>query len=240
MKFKTLTVAFFCAFGLMVGLWAEGASGSGASSASARPTSGTAEELEPQVHPEARLLAELDHFYGKLRADYGYQPQGEPLENFVEGAPALTPESLELALRGPLAAATSLVTSVDALEGLIDDLEAGRFDLQAFKLAFSHELRQIESLARAVEKDEYLKLLDFGRDIKSGSLRSGDSIEALRARVSDLGLVARQVRGALNSDRLEDESRIVSLERLSRPSFRTLCQGIESMASGLRSSVEGL
>lgn len=236
MKFKSITALFLCGFAFAGGLFAEGAVGRAGGSAVSRSN----EELGPEVFPESRMVVELDRFYGKLRADYGYEPEGEPVSNFVEGAPALTPESVRLALRRPLAAADSLVESITALAGLIDDLEAGSVARQAFKTQFEHHLERIDSLARLVEKDDYLRLLDLGRDLQSDTLAAAGSLDELRNRVADLGRVARSMRASLASNTSEDWTQVVSVQHLSQPSFRSLCQGIVRLAVSLRGSIEGL
>ncbi len=243
MKYKSLTVFSFLACALMGGLLAEGASGgAGAPSASAAlsKTAGSSEEVLVEVAPDPRMVLALKNFYGKLHSDYGYEPQGEPIANFEEGAPALTRESLRLALQGPLAASHSLVLAIDALSRLIDDLEAGRLGRAEFKVDFGNHLERIDSLARVVEKDEYLRLIDLGPDLKGAAPETAQSMESFRLRVAELNRVAKQMQDSLSAGSHEDTTQVVSVQRLSQPSFRTLCQGIERLAVSLRSSIEGL
>ncbi len=237
MKHKSLTAFFLLGCALVGGLFAEGASGRAGSSASPAVAG---EELLAEVAPDARMVLELRNFYGRLRSDYGYEPQGEPISNFEEGAPALTRESVRLALQGPLTASRTLRGSIRALARLVDDLEAGRIDRSEFKRDFANHLEKIDLLARSVEKDEYLRLIDLSPDLKGLAPQTAGSLESLRGRIAELAKVAEQMQSSLAADSHEDSNQVVSVERLSQPSFRTLCQGIERLTVSLRSTIEGL
>ncbi len=237
MKHK-LTTLILLASTLVGGLFAEGASHAGSPAVSPAPESSG--ELFSEVAPDVRMVLELRNFYGRLRSEYGYEPMGEPISNFEEGAPALTRESVRLALQGPLAAARSLRESIDGLSAMIEDLEAGRLDRDSFKRDFTDHLERVGLLARSVEKDEYLRLIDLRPDQKPSAFETSQSGESLHSRVAELARVAKQMEASLMADSRDDTTQVVSVQSLLQPSFRTLCQGIERLAVSLRSSIEGL
>lgn len=184
---------------------------------------------------DTEVARQVEQFYVRLRDQYGYAPPAEPLDAFQQGAPALTLDALKMALQSSRAASAEIVHLADSLASLLERREEGRLpgDLRG---AFERDSERMGVLARQIENDEYLPLLDRGRQTVRTIFPSGSSPKTPGLALAELRRLAEGLERDLAANWAEDRTQVVSVAELSRPSARSLSRRIRQLADSLRSA----
>ena len=149
--------------------------------------------------------------------------------------PLITPEMLKLTLRTPIRLSSKMLDSIDQLESMLKEAEAGKtVDRQAL-LAKSKEIRES---AKRIRKNQTLQLFDL-RESKDSDRRdengalSPESLDRMRAMAVDLD---RQLRNMYS----QSSTSTVSVENYKEPSLEALAKGIERLCKAIEKSTKNM
>lgn len=169
---------------------------------------------------------------------YGYQ---QHLWRYAQGDSPLTKEVLEMAVRDSSYAAAQLVNLTEDLGRMLDDYEAQRMDRKTFQAGFDDTLGQIRKSAKKIRTDYYLEYLDQRVEEKAGVLPGTvASVAQLRGLVDQLHEMALQTQRGIVALYKDDLSRVISVEYLNQPSFKSLSQSIDKLSKTIEKSAERL
>lgn len=145
--------------------------------------------------------------------------------------PLVTPEILKMTLSTPLQSSSEMLDSIDELESMFQNSQAGeRLDRQAFL----DKCERIRELAKAIRSNQTLSYVDVGTGKDSyqqrehGALQP-DDFKRLREMAVDLN---RQLKNLYSSN----STATVSVESYRQPSMESLAKGIEKICRDLESS----
>lgn len=145
---------------------------------------------------------------------------------------------LRLALQDSYEAATAMITQVDTLSGLIDQLESNQIDRKQFQGRFDSSLSEIRKLAKTIKKDERLAFLDQRKGTPAADPPKAESIPEMRALVAQLSEQATAMRDGLENYYVRDYTRTVEIEHLKQPSFKSLSERIDKLAKVIEKSAD--
>lgn len=145
---------------------------------------------------------------------------------------------LRLALQDSYEAATAMVNQVSTLSGLIDQLEANQLNRKDFQQRFDTTLTEIRKLAKSIKKDSRLEYLDQRKGVPSAEPPAAASIPQMRQLVAQLSEQASAMRDGLENYYVRDYTRIVELDHLKQPSFKSISERIDKLAKAIEKSAD--
>jgi len=149
--------------------------------------------------------------------------------------PLITPEMLKLTLLGPLRLSSGMLDSIDELEAMLRDVEAGK---AVDKQALMEKSRSIRALAKAIRSNRTLSYVDLRKERDLYQADRGDipSLEAL-SRMREMAVdIDRQLRNLFS----QTSTSTVSVEEYSQPSLESLAKGIERICKSIEQSTKRL
>lgn len=176
-----------------------------------------------------RLMRRYDFFYG-----YEY------LWRYAQGDSPLTPKLMQLALEDASHHSETLVKLAAELEQLLTDFEAGKIDPKTLGREFDDRLDQMRKVAKKIRGDDNLEYLDQRPDMKLESPAQASSLAELRVLMASLQEMALQMKQGIMSFYTNDLSRVVSVEDLNQPSFKSISKGIDKLSKTIEKSVDRL
>ncbi len=139
--------------------------------------------------------------------------------------PLLTPQLAKLTMSQPLHLSNKLLASIDQLEGMMQDQQAGKAVSKADIAAKTEEIRDI---AKQIRQDQSVVFFDQRKekDLLKGAQHAELGPEAI-AQMREMALdLNHQIRNLYE----QKSTAIVSVEALSAPSFSSLSKGIERLS----------
>ncbi len=149
--------------------------------------------------------------------------------------PLITPQLAKLTLREPLALSNRLLITVDELEALIRDAQAGR---QVDKQQITEKTKEVRELAKQLRQDQSLNYFDQrkDRDLLKGTRYNDLGLEA----VAQLREMALDLNNQIRSLYEQSSTSTVSVESLAQPSFTSLSKGIDKLSRVISNSARRL
>jgi len=147
----------------------------------------------------------------------------------VNREPLITPQALHLTLETPLAASERLVTAVDALQAMVDDMQAGK---PVSKDQISAKTQEIRELAKRIRSYPPLAFFDLGKreDVSKDASKAGlGAIDQLRE-------MALALNGQLKSMYNQSATSTVSVNSLNQASLQSLSKGIEKLSKTIENA----
>lgn len=181
-----------------------------------------------------------DEFLYRLTRQYAFFSGYEYLWRYAQGDSPLTPDIVKLALQDSSQAAHSLVGLSEDLKQLLADFEAGRLDRKSFEAEFDRTLAQVRKLAKKIRGDYYLGYIDQRTETKIEAPQAAASLAELRPLVDELHQMALEMQKGLSSFYTRDVTRVVSVQDLAQPSFRSISKGIDRISKTIGKSVDRL
>jgi hypothetical protein len=172
----------------------------------------------------------FNSFLDRLMFQYRFLPGYEYQWRYAQGDSPLTPELLDLALREPASASSSLALLGDDLSRLIDRYQEGAIGSEDFSARLKETTRAIRSLAKKIRRDQFLSYLDLRADTKVPSYSSPDNLDELRALSRELAETARRIETGIHDFREKEMSRVVSVNDLTDDSLDSLARRVDRMA----------
>jgi len=145
---------------------------------------------------------------------------------------------LRLALQDSYESATAMVNRVDELSDLINQLEAGLVPRKQFQEKFDSSITDIRKLAKTIRKDSRLEYLDQRRGIEVSEPAAAASIPEMRALVAELAVQAKGMRDGLENYYVRDYTRVVEVDHLKQPSFKSMSDRIDKLAKAIEKSAD--
>ncbi len=145
---------------------------------------------------------------------------------------------LRLALQDSYEAATAMVNQVSSLSALIDQLEANQIERKDFQARFDTSLTEIRKLAKSIRKDQRLEFLDQRKGVPSEEPAAAASIAQMRQLVAQLSEQTAAMRDGLENYYVRDYTRIVELDHLKQPSFKSVSERIDKLAKAIGKSAD--
>jgi methyl-accepting chemotaxis protein len=147
----------------------------------------------------------------------------------VNREPLVTPQMLHLTLETPLAASARLVTAVDGLQALVDDMQAGK---PVPKEEISAKTQEIRELAKRIRSYPPLAFFDLGKrqDVAKDVDKLGlGAIDQLRE-------MALALNSQLKSMYSQSATSTVSVNSLNEASLQSLSKGIEKLSKTIENA----
>ena len=139
--------------------------------------------------------------------------------------PLITPQLAKLTMSQPLSLSNQLLTSIDTLEALMHDPQAGS---EANKTEIAAKTEEIRDLAKRIRQDQSIVFFDQRKekDLLRGTQYAELGPEAI-AQMREMALdLNHQIRNLYE----QKSTATVSVEALSAPSFSSLSKGIEKLS----------
>jgi hypothetical protein len=139
--------------------------------------------------------------------------------------PLITPKLARLTMSQPLSLSNRLLASIDQLEALIQDQQAGN---QVNKDEIEAKTEEIEDLAKQIRQDQSIEFFDQRKDknLLKGTEYKELGFEAI-AQMREMALdLNHQIRDLYE----QTSTATVSVDALSAPSFSSLSKGIERLS----------
>jgi len=139
--------------------------------------------------------------------------------------PLITPKLARLTMGQPLNLSNRLLASIDQLEALIQDQQAGN---QVNKDEIAARTEEIKDLAKQIRQDQSIVFFDQrkDKDLLKGTQYKELGLEAI-AQMREMALdLNHQIRNLYE----QRSTATVSVEALSAPSFSSLSKGIERLS----------
>jgi hypothetical protein len=145
--------------------------------------------------------------------------------------PLITPALLKLTLREPLSLSSRMLASIDQLEQMVRDVQAGK---DVDKQALAAKSNEIRDLAKEIRQNQTLARWDLR---KEADLYKGDSLDILSPEAFDkLREMAVDLNRQLTNIYNQSSTSTVSLNSFNEPSLASLAKGIERMSKAIGSS----
>jgi len=147
----------------------------------------------------------------------------------VNREPLVTPQMLHLTLETPLAASEKLVTAVDDLQVMVDDMQAGK---PVPKDQVSAKTQEIRELAKKIRSYPPLAFFDLGKrqDVSKDADKTG------LAAMNQLRDMALALNTQLKSMYSQSATSTVSVNSLNQSSLQSLSKGIEKLSKTIESA----
>jgi hypothetical protein len=139
--------------------------------------------------------------------------------------PLITPQLARLTMSQPLSLSNHLLASIDQLEALMRDQQAGK---QVSKAEIAAKTEEVRDLAKQIRQDQSIVFFDQRKekDLLRGTQYAELGPEAL-TQMREMALdLNRQIRNLYD----QKSTATVSVEALSSPSFSSLSKGIERLS----------
>ncbi len=150
---------------------------------------------------------------------------------YINTEPLITPRLAQVTLRQPLNLSRRMLTTIDELEQLILDSQAGK---PVSKQEIDARAQEIRDLARKLRQDPSLNYFD---QRKEKDLLKGTSYDELGLEaVSQLREMALDLNRQLRNLYEQKSTATISVEALSAPSFTSLSRGIERLSKVISNS----
>ena len=182
-------------------------------------------------------LYNCDLFFSRLQMEFGYARGRDAFWTFVQGWPALTPQAAELALTTSTHAADRMLGIAADLSNLLDLYETGALDQAQLENDVKLLLNQLRLQAKQVRSDFYVSYLDQRRTRKSKGFDPASSVDGLRNLISELRTRALDLKRDFDQFFSEDRTRVISVDELTKPSFKSKSKEIDKLATAIKKSV---
>jgi hypothetical protein len=190
--------------------------------------------IEGTSFSSVNYLYQWQDFFWYLQRMYYFNP-GYFSRFYRNREPLLTPEILRLTLRSPLSQSLRMLQSIEQLEELVKEREAGRtVDRQAISL----KTKEIRDLAKSIRNDQALSQIDQRRD--SEIFKNADFENMGLDAVSRLREVAQDLVTQLQNMYQDRQPSTISVQSLRAPSFGSLTKGIDRLTKVVDGSVRRL
>jgi len=139
--------------------------------------------------------------------------------------PLITPQLARLTMSQPLTISNRMLASIDQLEALMRDQQAGK---QVSKAEIAAQTQEIRDLAKQIRQDQSIVFFDQRKekDLLRGTQYAELGPEAI-AQMREMALdLNHQIRNLYE----QKSTATVSVESLSAPSFSSLSKGIERLS----------
>jgi hypothetical protein len=139
--------------------------------------------------------------------------------------PLITPQLARLTMSQPLSFSSRLLASIDQLEAMMSDQQAGK---QVNKADMAAKTEEIRDLAKQIRQDQSIVYFDQRKekDLLRGTQYAELGPEAI-AQMREMALdLNRQIRNLYD----QKSTTTVSVESLAAPSFSSLSKGIERLS----------
>ena len=139
--------------------------------------------------------------------------------------PLITPQLARLTMSQPLTLSNRMLASIDQLEALMRDQQAGK---QVSKAEIAAQTQEIRDLAKQIRQDQSIVFFDQRKekDLLRGTQYAELGPEAI-AQMREMALdLNHQIRNLYE----QKSTATVSVESLSAPSFSSLSKGIERLS----------
>jgi len=215
-------------------------SSAGSISTGGGSTTGGTYSYLPSINLYGTSFSSLDWYYmwygyyGFLRSRYYLDPRY--FSRFYRNCePLITPELMKLTLRKPMALSQQMLASVDQLELMLQDAQAGK---AVDREAIAAKTQEIRELAKQIRRDDGLAYLDRGtnKDLLKGANLDKLGLEAVRQlkeMVTDLDVQLKAMYAL-------KETSTVSVTAFTQPSFESLSKGIEKLSKTIEGSAKKL
>ncbi len=149
--------------------------------------------------------------------------------------PLITPQLARLTLRQPLALSNRLLITVDELETMIRDTQAGK---QVDRQQITDKTKEVRELAKQLRQDQSLNYYDQrkDRDLLKGTRYDDLGLEA----IAQLREMALDLNSQIRSLYEQSSTSTVSVDSLAQPSFVSLSKGIDKLSRVISSSARRL
>ena len=178
-----------------------------------------------------------DTFYSRLQMEFGYALGRDSFWTFVQGWPALTPQATDLALKTSTNAADRMLRITSDLSHILDLYEAGTIRQPQLERDVKLLLNELRIRAKQVRKDFYVSYLDQRQPLKGQKFGPATSVDGLRNLLSELRSRALDLRRDFDEFFSEDRTRVISVDELAKPSFKSKSKEIDKLASAIKKSV---
>jgi len=178
-----------------------------------------------------------DVFYSRLQMEFGYALGRDAFWTFVQGWPALTPVATDLALKTSTNAADRMLSITSDLNHILDLYAAGTIGQPQLEKDVKLLLNELRHQAKQVRNDFYLSYLDQRQPLKRDKFNPATSVDGLRNLVSELRSRALDLRRDFDEFFSEDRTRVISVDELAKPSFKSKSKEIDKLASAIKKSV---
>jgi hypothetical protein len=122
----------------------------------------------------------------------------------------------------------------------LDQFEAGKVDRPAFRTELENNLSVVRKLAKRIRNDYRLQYVDQRKGIDEAAPLIAGSLAELRGLLDELRRQAEQMHANLERFVEKDMSRVVELDHLRQPSFRSAASNIDKLAKVIQRSAERL
>ena len=181
-----------------------------------------------------------NQFLYQLLLRYRYLSGYDYMWRYAQDDSPLTQEVVNLALSESSLAADSLIATVEELESLIDEYEAGILGQKSFEVEVERTTKRLRKLAKQIRKDYLLEYLDQSPKAKVPSYDRARSISELRELCQELHRSATAVANGIDAYYEKDMTRVVNVSDLQRPSFGTMTKEIDRLAKTISKSADRL
>jgi hypothetical protein len=170
------------------------------------------------------------NFLYTLWQRYPHIPVQAYIDRYSIGDSPIDRQLLRLALQESYEATGVMSHRINELSRLIDQYEAGTLDRKAFQKRFDASIDEIRKLSKSIRKDERLGFLDQRRATPSSEPPAAGTMPELRELVDQMRAQTQEMRQGLESYYTRDYTRVIELEHLKQPSFRSITTRIDKIA----------
>jgi hypothetical protein len=170
------------------------------------------------------------NFLYALWQQYPFIPVHLYIDRYAIGDSPIDRNLLRLALQDSYEASGVMTQRINELSRLIDSYEAGTLDKKAFQKRFDASIDDIRKLSRNIRKDQRLSYLDQRRGTSTSEPAAARTIPELKELVAELRIQVGEMRQGLENYYTRDYTRVIELDHLKQPSFRSISDRIDKIA----------
>lgn len=175
---------------------------------------------------------QLMHLWNRFQ----FLPMHESLWRYAQGDSPLTPTMIRFGLQDSLRSSKLMNQLVDALEAEIVRFENGELDRRQLEESVEEKTKEIRQLAKQIRRDDFLDYLDQRKDLDSRSYSQARTPQDLRNLVLELRRWTASMEDRLSRYYAQDKTRVVEVEDLRQPSFKSVSKEIDKLAKTIEKS----
>ena len=188
-------------------------------------------------YPSYAYMSTCNFLYGLWR-QYPYFNWDYYAYRYSEGDSPIDRNLLRLALSDSHKSASAMQTRVNKLSSLVDQFEQGQIGRKQFQDSFEATLKEIRKLSKSIRNDERLKFLDQRRSVSVKQPPAATSIPELRRLVAELSDQVTEMKNGLETYYVRDYTRVIDLNHLKQPSFKSVSERIDKLAKSIEKSAD--